>query len=126
MLNLSIISLKLNGKDMQIRELDLKELDDAYMLISKCYTQLSYKEFEDLIYDMRHMDYKIIGIFEREILVSYAGVCIQTTLKDKRHLKVFDFFSDENYDTQRYDKIMIDYLNDYAKIGMCKKVIFTK
>jgi len=108
---------------MQIREMDLKELESAYAVVSQL-RELSYKEFEDLIYDMRYMEYKMIGVFEKEQLITYAGVCIQTTLKDKRHLRVFDFITDKNEDVLKYDKIMIEYLNDYAKVGMCEKVIF--
>lgn len=109
---------------MQIRELDLKELLSAYEVVSQLRTELSYKQFEDLIYDMRYMDYKMFGIFEGEELITYAGAVIQTTLKDKRHLRVFDFVTDKNKDVQRYDKIMLEYLDDYAKVGMCEKVLF--
>jgi hypothetical protein len=109
---------------MQIRELDLKELLNVYDVISQLYPNMSYKEFEDLIYDMRHMDYKMIGIMEGEELITYAGVVIQTTFLKKRHLKVFDFITSKKYDKQRYDEIMKDYLNDYAKMGMCESVVF--
>ena len=109
---------------MQIRELDLKELQSVYDVLKKLYTQMSYKEFEDTIYDMRYMDYKMLGIFENDTLISYAGVCILTTLKDKRHLKVYEFKTDEKYDKNKYDKIMKEYLNDFAKVAMCVKVVF--
>ena len=108
---------------MQIRELDLKEIYSVYDLISEIYTELSYEEFEDLIYDMRYMDYKMIGIFEKGLLVTYAGVCIQTTLKDKRHLKVFDFITSSKYDNIKYNKIMQEYLVDFANVAMCKKIV---
>ena len=75
---------------MQIREMDLKELYDVYDVIKQHYIDMSYEEFEDLIYDMKHMDYKMLGIVENEKVMTYAGVAIQTTLKDKRHLKVFE------------------------------------
>ena len=109
---------------MQIRELDLKELESVYDVLKQLYTKLTYKEFEDLIYDMRYMDYKMLGVFEQDILISYAGVSILTTLKNKRHLKVFDFYTDRKYDVLKYDKIMKGYLDDFAKVGMCEKVIF--
>jgi len=109
---------------MQIRELDLKELANVYDVIKQLYTSMSYKEFEDLIYDMRYMDYKMLGIFENTTLISYAGICILTTLEDKRHLKVFDFITDNQYDVKKYNKIMKDYLVDFANVGMCEKVIY--
>ena len=107
---------------MQIRELDLKELYTVYDVLSQLHTQLSYKEFEDLVYDMRHMDYKMIGIMEGDELITYTGVAIQTTFAQKRHLRVFDFITSKKYDSLKYDKIMKEYLEDYAKMGMCEGV----
>ncbi len=109
---------------MQIREIDLKELDTAYGIVKDIYTHYSYKDFEDLIYDMRHIDYKMFGVFEDDALVAFAGACIMTTLKDKRHLRVFEFQTSSKYKTLKYDKIMYDYLNDYSRTGMCEKVVY--
>ena len=109
---------------MQIRELDLKELYAVYDVLKQLRNELTYEEFEDLVYDMRHMDYKMIGVMEGDALITYAGVSVQTTFKDKRHLKVFDFLTDEKYDSQKYDAIMKEYLIDYSKMAMCEKVLF--
>ncbi|NPA58938.1 MAG: GNAT family N-acetyltransferase [Epsilonproteobacteria bacterium] len=109
---------------MQIREIGLKELDLVYSVLSKSYQELTYKEFEDLIYDMREINYKMLGIFDNEELISYAGVVILTTFKDKRHLKVFDFITSDKYDVAKYDKLMKEYINDYAKMAMCESVKF--
>ncbi len=108
---------------MQIRELDLKELYIIYDILSQLYMEITYKEFEDLVYDMRHMDYKMIGIFDNDELVTYAGVTIMTTFKDKRHLKVFELVTDKKYDALKYDTMMREYLNDYARTAMCEKVL---
>lgn len=110
---------------MQIRELDLKELFTAYEVVSQLRTELSYKEFEDLIYDMRSMDYKMIGIMDGEELVTYAGVAVGTNLHDKRHLHVYDLITDEKYRGQKYGKMMLDYLVDYAKMGMCENLVYS-
>lgn len=110
---------------MQIRELDLKELLEAYEVVSQLRTSLSYNEFEDLIYDMRSMEYKMIGIFDDEILITYAGVAVQTNLYHKRHLFVFDLVTDENYKNSGYGKMMLEYLNDYAKMSMCENIVLS-
>lgn len=110
---------------MQIRELDLKELQTAYEVVSQLRTSLTYKEFEDLIYDMRYMDYKMIGIFELGTLVTYAGVSIQTNLYHKRHLFVFDLVTDEKHRSKKYGNMMLEYLYDYAKIGMCENIVLS-
>ena len=110
---------------MQIRELDLKELYMTYELVSQLRPELSYKEFEDLIYDMRHMDYKMIGIMEKDKLVSYAGVAVQTNLYHKRHIFVFDLVTDKEYRAKGYGKMMLEYLKDYAKVAMCEKIVLS-
>jgi len=109
---------------MQIREISLKELDVVYEVVSELYPNMSYSTFEDLIYDMRYMEYKMIGIFEKENIISFAGVCIQTTLKDGRFLKVFDFKTKNCFNIKKYDSILKEYLDDYAKIAMCERVVF--
>lgn len=110
---------------MQIRELDLKELYTAYDVLSQLRVDLSYKEFEDLIYDMRYMDYKMFGIMEGEELITYAGASIQTNLYHKRHLFIFDFVTDEKYRGKQYGKMMLDYLYDYAKVAMCENIVLS-
>jgi len=110
---------------MQIRELDLKELLTAYEVISQLRVDLSYKEFEDLIYDMRDMEYKMLGIMNGEELITYAGVAVQTNLYHKRHLYVFELVTDEKYRGKKYGKMMLDYLYDYAKIGMCENIVLS-
>ena len=110
---------------MQIRELDLKELLTAYEVVYQLRTELSYDEFEDLIYDMRDIEYKMIGIMDGEKLITYAGVNVQTNLYHKRHLYVFDLVTDEKYRGQKYGKMMLDYLVDYAKMGMCENIVLS-
>ncbi len=110
---------------MQIRELNLKELDIAYEILSQLRTELSYKEFEDLIYEMRHMEYKMIGIFENEKLITYAGVAIQTNLYHKRHLYVYDLVTDSALRTKGYAKMMLDYLVDFSRVAMCENIVLS-
>lgn len=110
---------------MQIRELTLKELVMVYEVVSQLRETLSYDEFEDLIYDMRGMEYKMFGVMEHEKLITYAGVAIQTNLYDKRHLFVFDLVTDEKYRAKGYGAMMLEYLHDYAKMGMCKNIVLS-
>lgn len=111
---------------MQIRELSLKELMSAYEVVCELYPQLSYDLFEDLVYDMRHIEYKMLGIFEKEQLISYAGVAVSTDLIYKRHLRVYEFITAKRYDTKKYDALLYEYLVDYAKMGMCEHLVFSQ
>ena len=110
---------------MQIRELDLTELQMAFDVVKQLRTNLSYDEFEDLIYDMRDMQYKMIGIMDGEALITYAGIAIQTNLYHKRHLYVFDLVTDKQQRAKGYGKMMLDYLQDYAKMCMCENLVLS-
>ena len=110
---------------MQIREITLQELDTAYEVLKQLRVDLSYDEYEDLIYDMRDMNYTMFGVFQRGELVTYAGVAIQTNLYHKRHLYLFDLVTDEIHRAKGYAKMMMEYLRDYAKVGMCQRVVLS-
>lgn len=110
---------------MQIRELSLKELLTVFEVLSQLRTELDYDEFEDLIYEMRSMEYKMLGIMDNERLIAYAGVAIQTNLYHKRHLFVFDLVTDEKHRGRGYGKMMIEYLGDFARISMCENIVLS-
>jgi hypothetical protein len=61
-----------------------------------------------------------IGVFENNELLAYAGISILTTLKDKRHIRVYDIASKDKNSLEE----LKSYLEDYAKISMAKKVIY--
>jgi len=110
---------------MQIREMTLKELYTVYEVVKQLRGELTYEEFEDLIYDMRHMEYKMFGILERGELVCYGGVAVQTNLYHKRHLYIFDLVTDEKHRCKGYGKMMLEYLHDYAKMAACEKLVLS-
>jgi len=110
---------------MQIREMNLKELDVVYEVLSQLRVDLSFKEFDDLVYDMRHIDYKMIGLFEREKLITYAGVAVGTNFYHKRHLYLYDLVTDVEYRGKGYGKEMMLYLEDYAKTAMCENIVLS-
>jgi GNAT superfamily N-acetyltransferase len=110
---------------MQIRELDLKELPEAYEVLSQLRGELSYEEFEDLVYEMRHKEYKMIGVYEGVELVTYAGVYVQTNLYHKRHLFVDDLVTYDTFRSRGYGDAMIEYLLNYAKVAMCENIVLS-
>ncbi len=109
---------------MQIREISLKELDIAYELIAEL-RDLSYDEFEDLVYEMRHRNYKMFGLFENARLRTYAGVVVQTNLYHKQHLYVEDLITTKASRSCGYGKEMLTYLEDYAKMFQCHHLVLS-
>lgn len=109
---------------MQIREISLTELECAYSVVKELYSELSYEAYEDLIYEMRPDNYKMIGLFERGELASYAGVSIRTSLLHGRHLLVHEVITSRAFLACGTTQKMVAYLKDYAKIGMCERILF--
>lgn len=103
---------------MQIRELSLKELDLAYEMVQCEYADLSYDDFEDLIYEMQREEYKMVAALERGKIVGYMGLKIKTDLRHKRHLRVCEFICDESVKDE-----LEEYLSDYARIALCKEIL---
>ncbi len=112
------------GYIMQIREISLKELDIAYEVIKEL-RDLSYDEFEDLIYEMRHQEYKILGLFDKGELHTYAGVGVHTNLYHKKHLYIYDLVTKTSSRSQNFGKEMLIYLEDYAKIFQCQNMVLS-
>lgn len=110
---------------MQIRELTLKELDIAWDVVKELRTLLTYDEFEDLIYEMRNINYTMIGIFERERLITYAGVAVSTNLYHKRHLFIYELVTKNDFQSKGYGKLMLEYLRDYAKMAACENLVLS-
>jgi ribosomal protein S18 acetylase RimI-like enzyme len=62
---------------------------------------------------------------ESQELITYAGVAVQTNLYHKRHLYVFDLVTDEKLRGEGYGKMMLDFLQDYAKTCMCENIVLS-
>ncbi|NOQ31191.1 MAG: hypothetical protein GQ570_08725 [Helicobacteraceae bacterium] len=107
---------------MQIREIALNELQDVYDLVKSHYTY-SLDEFENIIYDMRHQNYKMYGIFEKNRVVSFAGISVLSSLEFQQHLHIYELITDSEYILRGYDRELILYLNNHAKVLQCKHVI---
>lgn len=110
---------------MQIRTLDLTELDIIYELVALLRPTLSYETFEDLIYAMRHKEYTMFGLFNHDQLITYAGGFINVNLYWRRHLFIDDFITRPSHQFQGFGKAMLDYLHDYAKMMQCEHVALT-
>ena len=107
---------------MQTREINLTELETAYDVIKELRTELSYEEFEDLVYAMRHQEYKMYGLFNGEELITYAGVSVQVNLYWKRHLFVYDLVTKASHRSRGYGKEMLIYLHDIARMFQCEHI----
>ena len=108
---------------MQIREIKLTELYTAYEILKSQKKDMEYKEYEDLVYEMIKENYKILSIIDKEKAITYAGIKIQTDLTYKRHLYVNELITDTKENSSYYNKEMLSYLIDYARINQCKNIV---
>jgi hypothetical protein len=111
---------------MQIREIQLIELTLAYEIIKQYMKDLTYKEYEDLIYQMVKENYRIILLLDEEKPIIYAGIKIETNLLEKKHIHIYELITDKSEDKDYYEVQMLSYLVDYAKINMCTSILLSR
>ncbi|WP_345993705.1 GNAT family N-acetyltransferase [Sulfurimonas sp. HSL-1716] len=110
---------------MQIREIILTELYTAYEILQHEKEEISYKEFEDLVYEMKKENYKIITLIDDNRATTYAGIKIETNLKYKKHLHIYELISIKDKKNLQYTMEMLSYLIDFAKMNLCKNILFS-
>ena len=110
---------------MQIRQLGLDELDSAYDVVRELRPALGYEEFEELIYAMRHQEYRMYGIFEGATLATFAGVSVRVSLEHRRHLLIEDFVTRSEFRRRGYGREMLRYLGDTARIFRCEQLLLS-
>ncbi len=104
---------------MQFRELSLDEIVDNFETISLHYIDLDIDNFREFLEKNHPSSYRAIGAFERGELLIYAGVSIRENLSYGLFIEVEEFISQNRLHT----KEMLDFINDYAKLYGCKKIL---
>ena len=110
---------------MQLRTLTLDELHSAYALVRTRY-DIDEQHFEDRIYEMRKENYIMVGAFEQDELVAYAGVAPTSSLAYGRSLYIHDIIVANGYDFDKYEAHLLLYLKDIAKIYGCEQLLFAQ
>jgi hypothetical protein len=111
---------------MQIREITLSELDLAYEIFKYSNKNITYKEYEDIIYQAVKENYKIILAIINNKPLAYAAIRIQTNIEYKKHIIIDEIIikNDENK-IDNYNELVF-YLKDYAKMNQCHEIIVNK
>ena len=103
---------------MQIRTLEKKELDTAFEMIKNIYHDIDFNEFVDLVYEMPN--YILVGAFFRGDIKAIAGIEVKTTLKDKRHIRVYEIYGEDEKSLNE----LKTYLDDFKKLSACEKIVY--
>jgi len=100
---------------IEIKELDVNDLEQAFPIVSQLRTHLSLEEYVDLVKIMKPNGYQIFCLFENREIVSYAGIAILTNLYYGKHVWVYDLVTDEAKRGKGYGKLLLSYIENYAK-----------
>ncbi len=111
---------------MQVREINLTELHLAYEIYKYSQNDITYKEYEDIIYQAVKENYKIILAIENNEPLAYAGVRVQTNLEFRKHINIDEIVIKNNLNKIDYYKELILYMNDYARMNQCSDIIINK
>ena len=103
------------SNELTIRELEIAELEQAFPIISQLRTHLRLNEYIDMVKMMADNGYKIICLFENDEIVSYAGFAVLVNLYYGEHIWVYDLVTDERKRSQGYGKLLLSYIEEYAK-----------
>jgi len=98
-----------------IRELKISEAEQAFPIISQLRPHLSLDEYISTVKLMEDNGYKIICVFGNGKIVSYAGFARLVNLYYGEHIWVYDLITDENERSKGYGRLLLAYIEEYAK-----------
>ena len=100
---------------IEIKELDINELEKAFPIVSQLRTHLSLEDYINLVKIMKPNGYRIFCLFESGEIVSYAGIAVLTNLYYGEHIWVYELVTDEAKRNKGYGKLLLAYIENYAK-----------
>jgi len=98
-----------------IKELDTGELEQAFPVLSQLRTHLTLEAYLKLVKSMVSDGYRIICLFENGNTVAYAGFAAQLNLYYGAHIWVYDLVTDKARRGCGYGKLLLSYIEKYAK-----------
>lgn len=100
---------------MEIREIGIEEMKEAFPLVSQLRTHLNINEYIELIDNMVDNGYRAFGLFDSGKIVSYAGFAVLTNFYYSKHIWLYDLVVDKAKQGQGYGKQLLSYIEQYAK-----------
>ncbi|MCP8970595.1 GNAT family N-acetyltransferase [Ectobacillus ponti] len=107
-----------------MKELRTKaEVQSSYPVMAELCGHLSEKEYVQRVADMQGDGYRLFGLYEREELVSLAGVAIRMDLFNGRHLWVYELVTAGKHRSKGYGHVLVQQLEEFASENGCSKVV---
>ncbi|MBN2894744.1 MAG: GNAT family N-acetyltransferase [Campylobacterales bacterium] len=108
---------------MQIRQMNLQELDSAFGLIALLHPDLSFEQFESRIYAMRDQNLQLHAIYEHDTPICIALSCVLISVRLGHYWHLFDLITHPQWRFRGYGKAMLGYLRDQARVLGCEHFV---
>lgn len=113
-----------NFNDVVIRELDDKEMVEAFNVVKYMYDKMSAKEYEKLVLEMvDRNDYKMVGAVLGDKVVGVAGYWIFAMLYCKRYIQVSNLVVNPDYRGKSIGKKILRYIESIGKENDCEQIV---
>lgn len=113
-----------NFNDVVIRELDDKEMVEAFDVVKYMYDKMSAKEYEKLVLEMvDRNDYKMVGAVLGDKVVGVAGYWIFAMLYCKRYIQVSNLVVNPDYRGKSIGKKILRYIESIGKENDCEQIV---
>lgn len=113
-----------NFNDVVIRELDDKEMVEAFNVVKYMYDKMSAKEYEKLVLEMvERNDYKMVGAVLGDKVVGVAGYWIFAMLYCKRYIQVSNLVVNPDYRGKSIGKKILRYIESIGKENDCEQIV---
>ncbi|MBL6664377.1 MAG: GNAT family N-acetyltransferase [Rickettsiales bacterium] len=107
-----------------VRQLDDKEMMQAFNVVRYMYDKMSFEEYEKLIAEMvKRNDYKMIGAFMDDKLVGVAGYWIFVMLYCKRYVQVSNLVVDPSCRGKGIGKKILRHIINIGKKSGCEQIV---
>jgi len=102
---------------------DVAEMLQQFTLIKQLNPHLDFAHFEQLLRQMAENRYQMAGVFVDGKCVGISGYWLGTKLYSGKYLEIDNFVIDEQYRSQRFGKILLDWLTAEAARHHCETIM---
>ena len=110
---------------LEIKELEIDELEQAFPVISQLRPHLNFKSYLEIVKTMKTSGYTVACLFEGKNIVSYIGYANLTNLYNGSHVWVYDLVTDESKRGNGYGKLLLDYVEKWAEKNKISCVVLS-
>jgi len=113
-----------NFNNIVIRELNSKEMADAFEVVRYMYDKMTSQEYEKFIAEMvERNDYKMVGAISNGKIIGVAGYWIFVMLYCKRYIQLSNLIVHPDFRGKNIGKKILRYIESIGKKNDCDKIV---